>query len=364
MEIPIISISGSPFNLGYEHGRQAKAAIQRSFNFYLTYWDYIYNVERDRFMKDAQKFIPYIEKLDSELIEELHGVAEGSELQFEEILAMNVRYELNYAYMSSASARTAQEGCTSFAITPEATEDNHTYVGQNWDYKPQIKESSIILRINQKNKPSIILPTEAGVIGHKGGFNSEGIGICLNLLRCERDAFQPGVPVNLKVRGLLNSKSLPDCIKILMSFEGPNSINILIAHRDGEAIDVECTPDDEYFIHPKSGILTHSNHFLSPYFRIKDTGKVLLPDTVIRNDRAFRLLMARRANLKFDTIKEVLMDHFGFPNSICRHPDERLNPYEQWESLSSIIINLSEGKMFYTFGQPCSNPYLSIAMKE
>lgn len=364
MEIPVIFVSGKPYDLGYEHGSQTKDAIRQNFHFYLNFWNRLTNMGKGQILKHVGKFIPYIEKLDYELIEELKGVAEGSGMQFEEIVALNIRYELNYAFMSSTFTGTLPEECTAFALTPEATKDKHTFVGQNWDYKPQTKNFCIILQINQNNKPNIIMHTEAGIIGHKGGFNSEGIGICLNGIRCERDKFQPGVPVTFKIRSILNSKSLPECLRILMAFEGPNSVNMVIAHREGEAIDVECTPDNEFFIHPNSGILTHSNHFLSPKFLAKDTMKSILPDSVIRNDRVFRLFMARRGNLQFDKIKEVLMDHFGHPDSICRHRDERVQSYEQWETLSSIIINLTEAIMFYTGGTPCSNTYKSITMKD
>ena len=85
------------------------------------------------------------------------------------------------------------------------------------------------------------------------GFNSAGIGVCGNYIACENDRFQPGVPIFIKIRSLLNSINLPDCMKILLSFSGPNSGNLIIAHRDGEAMDVECTPDDAFFLYPSNG---------------------------------------------------------------------------------------------------------------
>ena len=93
----------------------------------------------------------------------------------------------------------------------------------------------------------------------------------------------------MKIRSILNSESLPECMKIIMIFEQSNSANVVIAHRDGEAIDVECMPNDTFFLYPEQGILTHTNHFQSLRFKEKDTGKGLLPDTVIRSHRAYRL---------------------------------------------------------------------------
>lgn len=361
MNIPVISVSGNPYDLGFQHGRQAKKAIQENVLFYMNFWEYFGGAKRDQILKDAQKFIPYIEKLDPEILEELKGVAKGSGLQFEEIVALNARYELSYAYMPPIPTWTAPGGCTVYALAPEATRNQHTFVGMNWDYKPGVESSCLILRINQKKKPDIIMHTEAGIISQKG-FNSAGIGVVPSYIRCENDSFRLGLPTWIKFRGILNSESLPDCIKMLMTFEGPNSVNMVIAHRDGEVIDVECTPDDVFFLYPKSGILTHANHFQSPSLRVKDTGKGALPDTVIRSHRAFRLFQEKRGKLEWDTIKDVLKDHFGYPNSICRHRDERLNPYEQWETLTSMIIDLTEGKMLYTSGPPCSHSYESVVM--
>ncbi len=355
MKVPVIEVKGTPRELGYQHGRQAQEAVRRSFQFYLGLWKHFGGMGREQALKDGQRFLPFIRNLDPNLIEEMKGLAEGAGMLFEEILALNCRYELSYALMSPIP-QGLSEGCTSYALTPEATSDKTTLIGQNWDNKPGLYDSCIILKILQEKKPAVAIYGEAGIIGNKG-FNSAGIGVGLNYMRCEKDAVQPGLPLWVKVRGLLNCASLVDCLKILMTFEGPNSINIIMAHRDGEAIDVECTPDDNLFLYPERGILTHSNHFLSPHLRVKDTGKIVIPDSVVRSHRARRLFEEKRGNLNGNAVQGVLKDHFGHPHSICRHADESLPSYERWESLTSMIMNLTQGEMHYTAGPPCSNPY-------
>jgi hypothetical protein len=47
------------------------------------------------------------------------------------------------------------------------------------------------------------------------------------------------------------------------------------------------------------------------------------------------------------------MDHFGYPNSICRRRDEHFHSKEQWETLTSMVIDLTVGEMLYTNGSPC-----------
>lgn len=360
MTIPVLEMSGSAYEIGVQHGSGARQKIEQNLKFYLDLWHYYGGVTRDQVLRQVEGFVPYIESHDRQLLEELEGVAQGAGLSFEEIVALNARTEVTFSCLTPASG-VPSEGCSAYALMPEVTQDNHVIIGQNWDWRAEADDSCIVLHISQKDKPSIIMHTEAGCIGHRG-FNSAGIGICMNFIRCDRDTFRHGLPYLVKMRAVLNSTSLPDCLKVLTAHVGPNSMNMLVAQRDGEALDVELLPDDLLFLHPRDGVLTHTNHFLSPHFHAKDMGKYAFPDTVLRVERITRLLAEKKGQLGWDSIKEVLKDHFGYPDSICRHRDERVGPKEQWETLSSMIMDLAAGVMLYTAGPPCCHPYNRILL--
>jgi len=269
MKVPIISARGAPYDLGFQHGSQAKKAIEDNVRFYMSLWERFGGSRREEILKEIQGFVPYIEDCDPEILEELRGVAEGSGLRFEEILSLNARTEVTFACLPNAMQNSTLEGCTSFALLPEATQNQHMYIGQNWDWRAEAENSCIILKLHQKDKPDIIMHAEAGTIGHRG-FNSAGMGVCINYIRCETDTFKLGLPFLIKLRAALNSTNLPDCLKMLLTFVGPNSMNMVIAHREGEAIDAENTPNDVLFLYPEGGILTHANHFQSPTLRVRD----------------------------------------------------------------------------------------------
>lgn len=359
MALSVLNVAGAPYELGLQHGQQARQKVHRNVQFYMRLWESFGGMTRDEILKQVEGFVPYIESYDAQLVEELQGLAKGSGLSFEEVVALNARTELTFACLSPGAA--APEACSSYALMPEVTNDGHMIMGQNWDWRAEADDCCIVLRIDQKDKPSIVMHTEAGCIGHRG-FNSAGIGICMNFIRCDRDTFRHGLPYLIKMRAVLNSTSLPDCLKMLAAYVGPNSMNMLLGHGDGEALDIEHLPDDLLFLHPRDGILTHTNHFLSPRFRDKDMGKYALPDTMIRADRMTRLLTDRRGRLAWDTLKEVLKDHFGYPDSICRHRDQRTPANQQWETLCSMIMDLTAGEMLYAPGPPCSHPYRRIRL--
>jgi len=357
MKVPVIEASGNPYELGYQHGRQAREAVQKNIRFYLDLWRHFGEKKSEVILPQVHKFLPHVEKADSELIEEMKGLAEGAGAQFDHILALNCRYELTFGLMKGF----LPEGCTSFGLQPDATLDRHTYVGQNWDYKPGVEHSCIILRLKQEKKPEILMYTEAGVIGSRG-FNREGIGICPNFMWCAEDSFKPGLPAWLKLRAVLNCRNLVEGLRVLTNFEGPNSISLMIGHRDGEVLNAECAPGDTFFLFPEGGILTHSNHYLSPRLSAKDTGISLIPDTIIRSQRSDRLFREKKGSLEAGSITGIMSDHFGYPYSICRHRVAEVHPSEQFESLSSIILDLTAAKMAYSYGPPCSHKHEWIAM--
>ena len=356
MTVPVLTLRGTPREIGRQHGEQVPELIKDNLRFYMNLWQHMGGVSREKILTDVEAFVPFIERFDPDLTEEMRGVAEGAGLEFREVAALNARTELTFSCLPNTLKESSTGGCTSFGLLPEATESGHVIIGQNWDWRSEALQTSVVLQIEQTRKPNIVMHAEAGTIGHRG-MNSAGLGVCINYIRSEADEFRPGVPFLIKLRGILNSSRMSTALRMLMTYPGPNSMNMVVGHQGGEVIDVENLPNDLLFVYPQDGILTHANHFESPMLRIRDTGKGTLADTIFRSRRLRRLLEARRGRLNVDTIREALSDHFSYPDSICRHPDEECDRIDQWQTLASIIIDLTEMTLRYTDGPACTGPY-------
>jgi len=360
--MPIISVKGDAYNRGLEHGRKVKKLVQKNVNYYMYLWKTYSNMDREFVLKKTGEFVKPIERYDKEILDEMKGLADGADVTLEEIIALNARYEFVWAKMEIEYIE--RKGCTSIGATPEATLNNHTLIGQNWDYKPKVKEQCILLEVEQKNKPNIVMHTEAGIIGQKG-FNSSGIGLVVNALCSDNDRFEPRIPFWVMCRGVLNSDTLPDALGAVIATERAVSGNLLIAHEDGEIVDLESTPSDVGFMYPIKGVLAHANNFVDLRFaqNIIDKFKVVIPDSIIRTNRAQRFLENASSNISLDTFKNILGDHFGKPNSICRHPDSRLHVDLQLESIASLIMDLNERTMNITSGPPCEYEYRTLTFE-
>ncbi len=356
MTVPVLKLKGTPREIGRQHGNSVPELIKDNLRFYMNLWQHMGGVDKDKILADAEAFIPFIEQLDPDLVEEMQGVAEGAGVEFREIAALNARTELTFSCLPNPMKDPASGGCTSFGLLPEVTENGHVIIGQNWDWRAEALHTSVILQIEQKDKPDIVMHAEAGTIGHRG-INAAGIGVCINYIRTEADVFRPGLQFLIKLRGILNSTRMSNALRMLMNNVGPNSMNMVIGHQGGEVIDVENLPNDLLFVYPQDGIVTHANHFESPMLRLRDTGKSTLPDTVYRSRRLRRLLETRRGRLNVESIREALSDHFSYPDSICRHPDEKYPKIDQWQTLTSIILDLTDLTLRYTDGPACTGPY-------
>ena len=72
---PLIEVSGSPYEMGYQHGAQAADLVKK----YLTWIEKLTEMSRDILCRNAMVFLPLIKALSSDLVEEIEGLADGAD---------------------------------------------------------------------------------------------------------------------------------------------------------------------------------------------------------------------------------------------------------------------------------------------
>jgi len=353
---PIISVKGKPFDCGLQHGAQARELIRKNIGSYFELWSALWGAKRPEVLEQCRSFVPVIGEYDADILEELEGIARGAEVALEEVIALNVRYELLWA--PGVVGEALSDGCTALCALPQVTESGHTIMGQNWDYKPSLVGGSIVLEMEQETKPNFVMVTEAGIVGQKG-LNSAGVGLCVNALVTSQDKFEPRTPFLVVMRGVLNADTFGQALKAVLGTKTTVSGNLLIAHRDGEVIDLEMTPTEVGFLQAEDGIITHTNNLLALANRedLVDTMKSVLPDTLFRYSRSRRLLAAEKGRINIGSFQRVLKDHFSYPDSICRHVNPRDSEPNQLATQFSIVMDLEERTLYMAEGTPCQNEY-------
>ena len=347
-------ISGDPFSRGVQYGEKAKVLIEKGLRNYRLAFLQSSGVTWEKAVRFSRTFIKRIRDYDEAMADEIEGVAKGSGRTLEEILILNLRTEILYGL------RRPEEGCTALCCLPEITRGRKTLLAQNWDNKPWIAETMLLLQIDRGNEPDILTIVEAGQMARMG-MNSAGHGLCNNYIECEEDGrnMEKGIPTTFIRRKALGQEKYYDVLGTIIHTPRSFSANYLVAtsEGDGDAVDIETTPDSTYFLFPEKGWMTHANHFMG-----KGPGCVGalwkgIENSLYRDRRAGRLLGRNAGKIGIKEIQGVLKDHFGFPRSICRHLDEKEAERNRWRTNASVIMDLSSRVLWLAAGPPCQCEY-------
>jgi len=324
---PFVSVSGTPYERGHQHGRALAARVRRSASLYNGTLDRLgFGGERGNAL--IRKFALQIEAFGAHYVEEMRGIADGAELPFEQVVMINARTEviaearrLSQADAQAAAALAPRDGCTGAVILPGRSGAGRLIHGQNWDWRAECAETAIVLRVRRDDGPDFVTFVEAGGLA-RNGFNAAGIAITANYLRSDRDYSQTGVPLALIRRKVLEQQHFALAIRAVAATPKSCSNNMMLSHADGVAIDLECAPDESFALWPTDGLLVHANHFTSAaaLAKLRDTGIPDSPDSYYRDLRVRDALEAAGTALTPDDLKRALFDSFGTPYSVCRPP--------------------------------------------
>ena len=354
---PRVRVSGEPRERGRQYGRAVADRVTMSVDIYRRVFAHYAGWTWDRVTSHARDYRPAIETAHPKFLEEMRGIAEGADLAEDDVLALNVRTEVMFA----AVARMAARECTSFAALPGATADGHPLIGQNWDWKPNMTETVVVLEAEQAEGPAYVTVVEAGLLA-KTGMNAAGIGLATNALISDRDQGAPGLPYHVILRAILDATNLPGALDAVTHHVRSSAANYLVASREGMAVDIEAAPGDHsqvWLTWPEGDLLAHTNHYVCET-GLKDVMRWYSPDSPFRLERAARQLAAGHGTIDAAGLQSLFRDHVNHPAGVCTHPDPRLPELERDMSVASVIFDLQDGVMWLADGQPCEVEYRRI----
>jgi isopenicillin-N N-acyltransferase-like protein len=371
MRLPVLRLKGSPYEIGYRHGQQAQDKIQHNLEVYFRRFKNETALSRDEALLRAEKYLQVIRRVSPGYARAMEGVALGSKTRLVEITALNVRYELMYSQFAKIGLkpRLRVDGCTAFGATPEATVNRHLLMAENWDWIPQVE--GLFLKIRPTTGPDILCFTEAGVVGGKIGLNSEGIGLAINGLISNKDDWERlRKPFHVRCSEILGSKTLSQAISRVTRGQRSCSANFLVGQQTklgvGKIVDIESAPQATSVLSSEDGVLAHTNHFSNPeQLGVKQVLDEERKSTLHRFAMITRLLhQMRNGNGKMSMTKaeEMLRDHDGKPESVCRHENLSFPVDDRYRTVVSIVMDLYTGQLRTTLGSPCEREYQTLRL--
>ena len=334
---PLVEVSGTAYNMGYQHGRQAGDLIRQ----YLRWIEKETGMPRQQLCRNAQVFLPYIQALNPAYIEEIRGLADGADLSFDEALLCQARGEAAYKN---------DDACSAFALTGEATVDGAPLAGQNQDLPPEYADVAVLLHVKPSDgRPRALIFTFAGQMGYSG-MNQHGLALFANGLYDYK--WQPGLPKYPLKRAVLEQETVGMAVEVLKTHPVCSANNIVLADGQGSVGDVEIRPEGAAVFadrHPHCCV--HTNHHLTDNFTQYETFS--LPDSRHRLARMNHLVSEQWGHITVDSMKEILADHEDDPAAICRHGANGMH------SISGYIAEPARGRLHVRRGHGCIGSWTS-----
>ncbi|CAI6334540.1 unnamed protein product [Periconia digitata] len=330
-----IECKGTPYEIGNQQGLALSPQISSTISFYASLFFKNCNLTWPQVRLRARAFEETAKEKWQAYHDEMRGIADGAGKDLLDIVAINVRTEINFGMWG--------DGCTALGWRT-AGRGEKVWLAQNWDWMKEQKTNLVIVRITQPGHPTIIQVTEAGIIG-KIGFNSSGVGTLLNAIRV------PGVdptrlPVHFGLRMALESTSVDEAVKRLEENGMAASSHILLADPIN-VLGLEFTKST--FAHCRSddrGIVTHTNHLLESHPNERDT--VWLKDSLVRLQTMRRSMDKLTDTPEWTDISSLFENEENLPSAICR-----LETLESGsETLFNIVMDLKARRGIVRVGRP------------
>jgi isopenicillin-N N-acyltransferase-like protein len=281
-----------------------------------------------------------------ELLEEITGIAEGAEVDYLDLLNMNLNSQLSYVYSTELE-------CTQALAMGPATIDGKTYIGKTRDLSRGPVLQVVLHREYEDGGYTNELKT-AGRMTILDGINQHGVS-----LTCSGQ-WSPRVRVDVSRANsawlLMNlqpilryAKSADEAVRMIEEQPRASGMNVLVADED-KAVALEVTDRVVRRFEPKDGLLVRTNHFFSPDLQSIAPTFEENRSTHDRHTRAGEILRGRHGRIGALDILRLLSDHSEPPmESICRHGD-----VEGQSRTYAATINCPQDRtMWVTLGNPC-----------
>lgn len=184
---------------------------------------------------------------------------------------------------------------------------------------------------------------QAGIVG-KIGFNTAGVGTCLNAIRA-RPTVNSKLPIHVALRLCLESTSVENAVQTLSSLGGVASSQHILIADPTTSFGLELSPlGDVHLKEDEFGIITHTNHFIENRY-VDDPP--WLSGSPIRLERIRQLCHELiHDEIEGEKITPVLLrqkifsDTYNAPQSICCQEDPTRHHSVRSKTLFNVIMKL------------------------
>jgi hypothetical protein len=335
----VMHIHGNPYERGFAHGKLLKSQlknIEKHMDFLL---EHDMKIPKMDFMKESNKVItPILRKQYPEFYEEIRGIADGSSLPIQLIIAWN-----SYISLYSHFREGSKQRCSAFIATGDATEKGDIVMSHNThcDFLTGWS-SNVVLYVKPHKGFSFVMQTVPGYIA-----SSTDWFICSSgIIGCETTIsnidYKPkfGAPYFCRIREAMQYGSSFDDYDKIMSKQNAGDYACSWLFGDiysNEIMLFELGLREKNVQRKKSGVFYGMNSAIGEKLRENETTDIdhenITTSVGARNRRFSELLNhTYKGKINVENAKRIIADHYDVylkrdvknGRSICNHTE--LNP--------------------------------------
>ncbi|WP_223033413.1 C45 family autoproteolytic acyltransferase/hydolase [Hanstruepera marina] len=357
-----ITLTGTGYNLGLQHGKQLKTEIAEIVTKWKANTTKYFKKDAEKTLDDFYKQANYeaaIKQYTPDLYEEVRGIADGSGQAFRDILVLNLLDEF-WVYIDELY----NHHCSDVGVP--SINGSTSYIAQNMDIEDYTDGYQTLIRLERTaNRPEQLILTHPGLIA-LNGMNETGVGVVVNTIM-QLQASNSGLPVAFVVRRIINSTDKADLLQFIQEVHHASGQNYIIGIR-GDVYDFEASANQVVRFNPKNtnGTVYHTNHPIvntdtkAWYEKHKPTD-----DNVekLQNTNSYLRLAALETRMVANPIvsQDIIMDALRSKdnpeNPVCRNNKGDGSGF----TFASVIMTLTGNLNFQiTAGPPDESEYKSV----
>ena len=251
--ITILHVSGSHYEMGYQHGWYLREYAQQNLRAFLHFSE----ISVDDLLSIWYQMEPYVPQ---QYLDEIQGLADGANVSFEEVVA---------AYMVIVWG---DRGCFGFAAWGPATKSGYMIHSRSFDLPFDIQdpisgryvhENHVLIIRHPDDGISSVAASVAGSMHGGGGINAEGIALGQQVC-WSSDQTYAGTPAMFRTQMVLDyATNITEAVNFLITNSTLGWNFIVSDSKIPVALVVESTANHSYI-----GSYNHSVEAISPFWQI------------------------------------------------------------------------------------------------
>lgn len=350
----LIEVKGDHRSVGRQIGEACRNEVQHSIESARKLINALsaeLRIDWDLAIIQAKKYLPYVYEYYPRYMEEMIGIAEGSQTSIDDIFTLN-------AFEGIVMDRLYLSKCTSLAVNQTRTERENVFVAHNEDWFPDDEEDVYLIKAKLNDEPPFLAMNYGGLLPNIG-LNAAGIAQCCDTVYPKEKRI--GIPRVVVGRAVLGAKTINDAIYRAISPHRAAGYNHLIVHESGELYNIEVSAQNFAIQYGKTGYVVHTNHYLSPKMQALEEEAEQLIGSQVRYFRALRMVREIKRHT-LTSLQAIQRDHVNYPYSICCHMNHLENPYDREKTICALVMDLTERIIYMALGNPCQNLYYPFAL--